>query len=261
MRSARYRLKWKFLSALFRLPAVVIDSIAAVSDCQQCEPILDELCIPSFAGGADHDDLGVVLRIAKSLRPQLICEIGTAHGTLTANLLRNCADASVVTVNAPAELQSGNNVTYRLTSMEIGRVYRRYGYEQRVLQLLINSLDLDLSQHVKPRSLDLAIIDGCHDTEFVLNDFEKILPFVRPGGVVLFHDTHPSQEGHLAGSYKACLLLRKDGFDVKWIEDTWWGYWKAPLIPRQCSFGVRRSAAQKRQPINNVHLVNCDRPR
>ena len=159
-----------------------------------------------------------------------ICEIGTAHGNLTANLLRNCAAATVVTVNAPRESQSGVLVTYELTEDEIGRVYRRHGYDQRVIQLIVNSVDLNLRPHVRDGAIDLAVVDGCHDTAFVLNDFEKVRPFIRAGGVVLFHDTHPSQSGHLSGSYRACLLLRRRGFDVKWIEGTWWGYWqRAPL--------------------------------
>jgi predicted O-methyltransferase YrrM len=226
MRTVGRRLKWRVLSELFKLPAIRLDSVASAPRLEVCEPIVDDLCMPPIPGGPGHDDLGAVLRIARSCRPQLICEIGTAHGNLTANLLRNCPGAKMVTVNAPAELQSGNSVTYTLTPSEIGRVYRRYGYDKRVLQLLVNSLDLDLGQHVEPCSIDLAIVDGCHDTEFVLNDFGKLRPYVRPDGVVLFHDTNPSQEGHLAGSYRACLLLRKDGFDVKWIRNTWWGYWQ-----------------------------------
>jgi len=219
------KLKWRVLSELFRLPAVSIDSVTHVTRDDIDELILDDVCMPPFAG-ADHDDLGSALRIAKGLSPVLICEIGTAHGNLTANVLRNCAAATVVTVNAPRDLQSGVLVTYELTEDEIGRVYRRHGYAGRVRQLIVNSLELDLRSHVNGAGLDLAIVDGCHDTAFVLNDFDKVRSFVRPGGAVLFHDTHPSQEGHLAGSYRACLLLRRRGFDVKWIEGTWWGYWQ-----------------------------------
>lgn len=222
------RIKWKILSELFRLPAVRIERVTDVARSEIADLILDDVCMPPFAGDVDHDDIGSALRIAKGLAPRLICEIGTAHGNLTANLLRNCAAATVVTVNAPRDLQSGVLVTYALTEDEIGRVYRRHGYDGRVNQLIVNSLDLNLRMHVGNALVDLAVVDGCHDTAFVLNDFEKVRPFIRPGGVVLFHDTHPSQSGHLSGSYRACLLLRRRGFDVKWIEGTWWGYWRRP---------------------------------
>ena len=107
IRSAKHRIKWKLLSELFRLPAVQIERIATVLRSELSEPIMEDICMPPFVEDWQHDDLGTVLRIAKSVQPQLICEIGTAHGNLTANLLRNCPAARVVTVNAPAQLQTG----------------------------------------------------------------------------------------------------------------------------------------------------------
>jgi len=227
-RSAGWRLKWRLMAELYRLPAMELDRVAPTKENVVEEPIMDDICMPPFYGGHPHDDFGALLRISKNVCPNLICEIGTAHGNLAANLLRACPQATLVTVNAPAELQTGTITTYELTVDEIGRVYRKYGYQNRVVQLFVNSLDLDLSPHTTSSSVDLAIIDGCHDEEFVLNDFEKVRPYVRPGGAVLLHDTHPSQRGHLASSYRACLVLRKRGFDIRWIRDTWWGYWNKP---------------------------------
>ena len=226
LRSVGRRIKWSVLSQVYALPQIDLDNVATAPKTELGEPILDDVCMPPFADGLLHDDLGAVLRVAKSLNATLICEIGTAYGNLTANLLRACPEAKIVTVNAPLELQSGTVVTYELTRAEIGRIYRKYGYEGQVVQLLVNSLHLDLQSHISPKSLDLAIIDGCHDRGFVLNDFMKLWPFVRPGGVILLHDTNPSQEGHLAGSYRACLTLRRKHFDVKWIANTWWAYWQ-----------------------------------
>jgi predicted O-methyltransferase YrrM len=222
------RSKWQALSESLRLPAIQIDSITTVGRSQLSEPILEDICMAPFTSGLTHDDLGAVLRLAMTIRPRVICEIGTAHGNLTANLLCNCRDATVVTIDSPNELQTGRATTYHLNQGQIGRVYRKYGYQERVTQLFLNSLELDLTSYVNATGIDLAIIDACHDTDYVLNDFEKVRGFIRPGGVVLFHDTNPSQEGHLAGSYRACLLLRWRMFDVKWIQDTWWGYWRNP---------------------------------
>jgi hypothetical protein len=47
----------------------------------------------------------------------------------------------------------------------------------------------------------------------------------RYSRTILLHVTNPSQHGHLEESYRACLLLRH-GFVIKWIQDTWWGYWR-----------------------------------
>ena len=239
------RIKWAVLSRLYRLPPIELSSIALEPAGEMDDPILEDVCMPPFVDGKTHDDLGAALRIARTLRPTLVCEIGTAHGNLAANLLKVCPHAGLITVNATAELQTGNVVSYSLDAREIGRVYRKYGYEPRVQQVLVNSLNLDLHRYTSLESIDLVIIDGCHDIPFVLNDFEKVRRFVRPGGVVLFHDTNPSQERHLAGSYRACLLLRRREVDVRWIRGTWWGYWRKPVgdpkaVPESQSSGVTR---------------------
>jgi hypothetical protein len=111
---------------------------------------------------------------------------------------------------------------------DIGRVYRAYGFQDRVTQILCNTLNLDLSNQIARDTAELAIIDACHDRDYVLNDFFKIKDFLCHGGICLFHDTHPSMTDHLEGSYLACMRLRRLGFDVRRIRDTWWGFWRKP---------------------------------
>ena len=38
------------------------------------------------------------------------------------------------------------------------------------------------------KPIDLLFIDGSHDYEDVLADFQNFLPYVQPGGVIAFHD-------------------------------------------------------------------------
>jgi len=40
-----------------------------------------------------------------------------------------------------------------------------------------------------PAELDLLFIDGCHYTRWALVDYHYFAPCVRPGGVIVFHDT------------------------------------------------------------------------
>ena len=75
------------------------------------------------------------------------------------------------------------------------------------MQILSNTLDLD-SRGADEGTVDLAIIDTCHNPEYVVNDFHKVRPFMSSKGIVLFHDTHPSMKDTLRGSYMACMLLR-----------------------------------------------------
>jgi hypothetical protein len=132
----------------------------------------------------------------------------------------------VVTVNARPEQQSGQITSFALNADDIGRVYRRHGFASRVTQIFANTLDVDLSRYVGIGSADLAIIDACHDVRFVENDFLEVAPFIRCGGMVLLHDTHASMSEHLWGSYVACVRLRRHGYDIRHVKNTWWGVWR-----------------------------------
>jgi len=213
------------LLARHRLPTIQLERLAG-ADVALAPPIFDDICMPPFVGVGDHDDFVPLMKIATSLGPRVIVELGTAHGNTVANLCRTLPECRMYTVDAPAELQSGRDVTFSLTPEQIGRVYRQHGYAEHVVQILANTLSLDLAQYLSEGGVDLAIVDACHDTEYVLNDFLKVQPFVRPGGMVLLHDTHPSMSGHLLGSYRACMRLRRKGLDVRHIENTWWAVWK-----------------------------------
>ena len=215
----------RLLLMTHRLPALRLDEVVE-RDVPIDEPILDDICMPPFIGEGDHDDYSALLKIASLIQPRIIVELGTAHGNTVANLCRALPNCRVFTVDAPAELQSGRDVTFSLSPEQIGRVYRKHGYADRVTQILANTLTLDLAAPLNGELVDLAIVDACHDTEYVVNDFLKVEPFVRRGGTVLLHDTHPSMNGHLLGSYRACMRLRRQRFDVRHVEGTWWAIWK-----------------------------------
>lgn len=188
-------------------------------------PILEDVCLPPYVGPPENQDFSVLMHVARVLQPKTVVELGTAHGNIAANICRQCPDATVYTVNALPDELTGEIVTYALTRDEIGRVYKNYGFEQRVVQILENTLHLDLSKHFDAPVVDLAIIDACHDTDYVINDFLKVQPFVKPDGVVLFHDTHPSMAAHLEGSYVACMTLKRRGYDIRHVKNTWWAVW------------------------------------
>lgn len=195
------------------------------------EPVIfDDICLFPYKRDSDrdtatHDDYGSLMRVLDAIEPTTLIELGTAHGNTTANMCKRFIDLRVITVDAPKHLLTGDATTFALTEAEIGRVYRRHISSRQVIQLFQNTLDLELDEVLSPGSADVAIIDACHDTDYVINDFHKVRPFVRENGVILFHDTHPSMEGHLRGSFVACSQLRKSGFDIRHIRNTWWGIW------------------------------------
>jgi predicted O-methyltransferase YrrM len=188
-------------------------------------PLLDDICLPPYFGATDHDDYTVLMSIAAVLQPTVVVELGTAYGNTVANISRHCPAAQIYTVNALADDQTGEMTTFALGRGEVGRVYRKYGLERRVIQIFSNTLTLDLSRYFSKSVVDLAIIDACHDTEYVLNDFRKVLPFLSERGVVMLHDTHPSMRAHLIASYRACMALRRTGSDIRHLRNTWWAIW------------------------------------
>lgn len=186
----------------------------------------DEICLPPHVGNKELNDYPFLFSLIAQVQPKRILELGTAHGSTIANI---CAvsNAEIYTINALPEQIEGNLITYTLQKNEIGSVYRKYGYSDRVVQIYENTKKINILDWVKPKTIDFVIIDACHDAEFVVNDFLKILPAVSENCVVLFHDTHPDYTRHYLSSYIGCMYLRCLGFDVIHIEDTSWGYWSA----------------------------------
>ena len=196
----------------------------------------ENICMPPYLGHAKFDDYSFLISVVKTRAAKTILELGTAHGNTVANI---CAEsqARIFTVNALPEQMEGSVITFSLEREQIGLVYRQHGFQDRVVQLYANTRSMDLSRWVPPRSVDLAIVDACHDPEFVVNDFIQVLPTLRPAALVLLHDTDPSAEGYLLDSYLGCMYLRKMGFNVKHVSGTSWGVWRADAP------GFSRSAA------------------
>jgi len=210
------------------LPETTLRDLGVADKVDLAPAILENAGVPPYAGSANHDDLQPILKIARSLQPKTIVEFGTSYGNMTANFCRQCPAAKVFTVNATPEQQTGGITTHSLVPEEIGRVYRANGYSGRVAQIFANTLELDLQSTLRGSPVDLAVIDACHDTDYVVRDFQKLRLLMKPAGLILFHDTHPSMTRHLIGSTMACMLLRREGYDIRHLENSWWAVWKAP---------------------------------
>lgn len=214
----------KRMKMRYALPPVDLAAIVD-SDVTIEPPIIDDCFLPPYHGSKiRHDDFTPLMKIAKGLQPDVVLEFGTAYGNVAANICRQCPKAQVYTVNAlPNDIHQVGIYTIEPSKDEIGRVYRAYGYQDRVVQIYSDTKVIDFSQFIDSPAIGLAIVDANHETSYVINDFFKLLPLLRKGGVVLFHDTHPSMSKHLVGSYAACMELRKQGYDIKHINGTWWG--------------------------------------
>ena len=229
------KIKNEISNYFFRLPICEINDIVPSND-YHFDIIDEERNLPPRPDAGwmtnegkeihlDHDDITPLLRIVQYFQPKCILEIGTAWGNTTANICK-ISTGKIFTVNALPEQIADQTSSFALTKEMIGSVYRKYGFDNRVTQIYENTLNFDHKKYFQSACVDLAIIDACHEAEYVINDFDKVLPVLSQNAIVLFHDTHPSRIGHLKGSYQACMDLRRQGYNIKYIKDTWWGIWQ-----------------------------------
>jgi hypothetical protein len=223
MKTSKFKRKlqsdlWNYFWKTYQLPEITLSELNIPF--HKYEPnYLDDICLPPFKGNKAFEDYSTIISIIKGVKPKRILELGTAHGNTVANFCVE-SNAEIFTVNALPEQIEGNLITYTLNKSEIGRVYRKYGFIERVVQIYENTRNLRILKYIPEGSIDLAFIDACHDADFVVNDFQKILPALSDRAIVLFHDTHPSVESHLLDSYLGCMYLRKMGFNIKHIQGT-----------------------------------------
>jgi len=216
---------WSFFWDNYQLPDVKITEL--IDNFHEHKPaFLDNICIPPYLGDSSFQDYSILISLIRDLKPKYILELGTAHGNTVANICAE-SDATLFTVNALPQQIDGNIITFTLPREEIGKVYRTNGFQDRVFQIYENTRNLNILNYVNPKSIDFAIIDACHDMEFVINDFLKVYPALSDQAVVLFHDTLPAYEHHYLDSYLGCMYLRRQGFNIKHINDSSWGYWSA----------------------------------
>ncbi len=136
-----------------------------------------------------HSHIPLAFFLVQSLQPRRIVELGTHKGD------SYCAFCQAV------DQLALDTECFAIDSWEGDRHAGSYGdaiyqeltqYHQprygRFSQLIRSRFD-DALDHFESASIDLLHIDGLHTYEAVKHDFESWLPKMRPGGLVLLHDT------------------------------------------------------------------------
>jgi predicted O-methyltransferase YrrM len=153
----------------------------------------------------DAECLGTVIR---NVNPAVCLDIGTGMGHSAALMAVNAPTAQVYTVNIPpGEAISGEGgklITEALGREKIGCYYRERKLTN-ITQILANTA------HWEPEigTIDVAFVDGCHDTEFVYNDTGRILKHMKPGSFVLWHDFNLESVYKYHWIYSVCMGVEK----------------------------------------------------
>jgi len=199
-------------------------------------PILDRPDLDRFEYVEDVNERRVrdaesIATVVRNCEATAALEIGTSTGRGTVLMAANAPQARIYTVNIPPEEivtgSGGRYTTIALAKEDIGKEYRARGMHN-ITQIYANTAtwvpEIEL--------IDVAFIDGCHDTEFVINDTRKILPFIRPGGFLLWHDFNPSLSDKFEWLRSVCLgvehlyatgLLKGRMYQVR---DSWVGVYR-----------------------------------
>jgi predicted O-methyltransferase YrrM len=194
------RIRFKFLQALCwnlkHLQRQVIE-LSDVGELRKIfgwnlEPVLDDPCIHQFEYIEDVNqrrlrDAQCLGTVVCNARPSVCLDIGTSIGHSAACMAANAPDASIFTVNIPPDdLHAGEGGTLTTAALNPNRIgsYYRERKLTNITQLMVNTARWE----PQIGTIDVAFVDGCHDSEFVYNDTRKILKHVKPGSFILWHD-------------------------------------------------------------------------
>ena len=133
-------------------------------------------------------ELHDLLEFLQGRQMNTVVEIGTAGGgTFFALCQIAPADAHIISIDLPGGPFGGG---YDPADAHIFKTYAKMG--QTLFLIPKDSHDeatkKDLLDRLKGRQIDVLFIDGDHTYEGVKKDFEMYSPFVKKGGVIIFHD-------------------------------------------------------------------------
>lgn len=153
-------------------------------------------------------DAEVLSTAMRNINGKAALEIGTSTGMATALMAYNAPLSKIYTINIPPEEiisgEGGKNTTIALEKEKIGYVFRQKGFTN-IEQIYANTLNWIPNIE----TVDVAFIDGCHDTDFVVNDTIKCLKVMKPGSYILWHDFNPDLVENYNWIGDVCLGVEK----------------------------------------------------
>jgi predicted O-methyltransferase YrrM len=168
-----------------------------------------------------------LLSVLERTPPQTVVEIGTASGGTLLLLTRVATpEALLVSIDLPGGRFGGGYSGWRRP------LYKAFARAHQRIVLLRGDSHSEtiagrLAQLLGDRSIDFLLIDGDHRFEGVRADFLRFSRFVRPGGLIAFHDIveDPDQDG--MGVARFWETLRNALPSVEFIDD-----------PHQAGYGI-----------------------
>jgi len=187
------------------------------------------LCIPyMFRGKGYFQSLGLkqnmlelrgLAQVLSQRQLATVCEIGTFRGgTLFIWCRLAQPDAMLISIDLPGGAFGGG---YFAKSIPFFQSFCQPGQSMHCLRGSSHDAGIrdEFQQLMENRKLDFLFIDGDHSYEGVKKDFEFYAPYVKPGGVVGFHDILQREDEPTIQVYRFWNELRTCYRHEEFIDD------------------------------------------
>ncbi len=137
----------------------------------------------------------LVKAIASNIEAEKFFEIGTGRGTACYSVALEDTIEEIITVDIVSHYQKKREaIGYREAIVSNEDIYEMIPYDEKEKIKFKHVSEVPFFIEEMEGEFDLAFIDGNHtDTNIILNDFNICNKLVRPGGVILFDDYHPTK--------------------------------------------------------------------
>jgi len=167
-----------------------------------------------------RSEIVALAKAVAALKPKIILEIGTARaGTLL--VWSSIASEKVITCD----------LVHRNAQRPLLEALPPPGSTCKVTLLTGNSHDAAFKQRVAQalngQKADFIFIDGDHTESGVTADYNDYKEFVRPGGIIAFHDIVESQPLATNQVYHLWKKIKPKAVTEEFVND-----------PKQCGFGI-----------------------
>ena len=182
-----------------------------VEDKYPDENTVFSVSIPSSdIGGMTLLESSVLVSLEKLLMPTNIFEFGTYMGATSILLSMNSTEATVTTLDLPTDTAVNDNADVdiyddkqnddflRSKFITQGAKYIKRAEESvqnKITQLFLNSIDLDVEATGYKNKFDFIFIDGGHDYETIKNDTKKALGMSKKDSIIIWHDYNSKIHG------------------------------------------------------------------
>lgn len=164
----------------------------------------------------DESELNRLIELVKEIKPKRILEIGSLHGGTLWYWMNAVKGAEIVSVDSGVQ-----SFDSRFSDIENARLNLWPEWERdtgcKITQVRADSTSPETVKAVKEQApFDFIFIDGGHDYQTAMADWQNYWPMLRVGGLLAFHDiAYPDGNPY---AYAVGMVWRTVRNNGKWQE-------------------------------------------